>query len=174
MPSLYGFLAEGAVAFLSGFRWPQPADGEPGGWVRAGADAPRQVVRGVPVEQLPWWLDDELWEVELEGPLVMDGRALTGDRARLLRRVDAWTPEAAHEFVSACERRVREAALADYAADVVRYAEEADRPAAAAAVAAYIAAHALAGGDKSAPGYEAGFERERRWQVEWLKRRLQL
>jgi len=164
VPTLYGFLGEGAVAFLSGFRWPQPASGEPGGWVRAGTDAPRQVVRGIPVEQLPWWLDDELWEVELEGRLVTEGRAVTGNR----------TPEAAHDFVAACEQRVREAALADYVDDVVRYAEDADRPAAAAAVAAYIAAHALAGGEKSASGYEAGFERERRWQVEWLKRRLQL
>jgi len=174
VPTLYGFLGEGAVAFLSGFRWPQPASGEPGGWVRAGTDAPRQVVRGIPVEQLPWWLDDELWEVELEGRLVTEGRAVTGNRARLLRRVDTWTPEAAHDFVAACEQRVREAALADYVDDVVRYAEDADRPAAAAAVAAYIAAHALAGGEKSASGYEAGFERERRWQVEWLKRRLQV
>ena len=174
MPPFYGFLGKGAVAFLSGFRWPQPVDGEPGRWVRVDMDAPREVVRGVEVEQLPWWLDDELWEVELDGSLVTDGRAVAADRARLLRRVDAWTPETARELVAACEQRVRELALADYADDVVLYAEDADRPATAAAVAAYIAAHALAGGDKGAAGYETSFERERRWQVEWLKRRLQL
>lgn len=174
MPPLYGFLGEGAVAFLSGFRWPQPRDGQPGAWVRAGTDAPRDVVRGVPVDQLPWWLDDELWEVELDGSLVSAGRALAGDRARLVRRVDAWTGETAQELVAVCERRVREAAQEEYADDVVLYAEDADRPAAAAAVAAYIAAHALAGGEKGAPGYAAEFERERRWQVEWLKQRLQL
>jgi hypothetical protein len=174
VPPLYGFLGEGAVAFLSGFRWPQPTDGQPGAWVRAGTDAPPEVVRGVPVEQLPWWLDDELWELELGGSLVTAGRALAGDRARLVRRVDAWTGETARELVAACERRVREAARDEYADDVVLYAEDADRPAAAAAVAAYIAAHALAGGEKSGPGYAAKFERERRWQVEWLKRHLQL
>jgi len=174
VPPLYGFLGEGAVAFLSGFRWPQPVDGEPGRWVRAGTDAPREVVRGVPVEHLPWWLDDELWELELAGSLVVDGRAVSADRARLLRRVDAWTSEAAAELVAACQQRVRETALEDYADDVVLYAEDAGRPAAAAAVAAYIAAHALAGGEKDATGYEAAFERERRWQVDWLKRRLQL
>jgi hypothetical protein len=174
VPPLYGFLGEGAVAFLSGFRWPQPTDREPGPWVRAGADAPGEVVRGVPVEQLPWWFDDELWELELEGSVVSAGRAVTADRARLVRRVDAWTPEAANELVAACEQRVREAALDGYADDVVLYAKDAGRPAAAAAVAAYIAAHALAGGEKDAPGYKAGFERERRWQVAWLKRRLQL
>jgi hypothetical protein len=174
VPPFYGFLGEGAVAFLSGFRWPQPVDGEPGQWVRAGIEAPREVVRGVQVEQLPWWLDDELWELELDGGLIADGRAVVAERARLLRRIDPWTSEAAYELVSACELRVREEALADYANDVVLYAEDADRPAAAAAVAAYIAAHAVAGGDKDAPGYAAAFERERRWQVEWLKRRLQL
>jgi hypothetical protein len=174
VPPLYGFLGEGAVAFLSGFHWPQPADGKPGRWVRAGSDAPPEAVRGVPVEQLPWWFDDELWELELDGSLVADGRAVVADRARLLRRIDTWTPEAAHELVAVCEQRVRATALADYADDVKLYAEDADRPATAAAVAAYIAAHALAGSNKGAPGYEAAFDRERRWQVEWLKRRLQL
>jgi hypothetical protein len=174
VPPLYGFLGKGAVSFLSGFRWPRPTDGRPGAWVRAGTDAPPDVVRGVPLEQLPWWLDDELWEVELDGSLVSSGRALGGERARLVRRVDAWTPELAQELVADCERRVREAAGEEYADDVVLYAEDADRPATAAAVAANIAAHALAGGDKSAPGYAARFERERRWQVEWLKRHLQL
>ena len=174
MPPLYGFLGEGAVAFLSGFGWPRPVGHEPGAWVRAVVDAPREVVRGFPVEHLPWWLDDELWEVELDGSLVAQARAVAGDRARLLRRIDAWTPETARELVAACERRVRDAQLETYADDVLLYADDAGRPAAAAAVAAYIAAHALAGGEKDAPGYEAGFESERRWQVEWLKQRLQL
>lgn len=174
MPPLYGFLGQDAVAFLSGFRWPAPANGKPGAWVLAGEDAPREVVRAVPVEQLPWWLDDELWEIELDGALIPDGRAIAADRGRLLRRVEAWSAEAALELVASCEERVRARALHDYADDVTLYASDAGRPAAAAAVAAYIAAHALAGGEKGASGYEEGFERERRWQVEWLRRRLQL
>ena len=174
MPPLYTFLSENAVAFLSGFSWPQPTNGSPGAWVHAGTDAPRDVVRAVPVDQLPWWLDDELWEVELGGERTEDGRAITAERGRLVRRVDAWTGDVAGDLVRACEQRVRSAQLGEYADDVRLYAADADRPAAAAAVAAYIAAHALAGGDKSAAGYDDGFERERRWQVEWLKRRLQL
>jgi hypothetical protein len=171
---LYAFLSQNAVAFLSGFSWPQPANGNPGAWVHAGTDAPRAVVRAVPVEQLPWWLDDELWEVEIGGALAEDGRAIAAERARLVRRIEAWTAEVANDLISACEQRVRDAELTEYADDVRLYAADADRPAAAAAVAAYIAAHALAGGDKSAAGYDDGFERERRWQVEWLKRHLQL
>ena len=174
MPPLYAFLSENAVAFLSGFAWPQPTNGSPGEWVHAGADAPRDAVRAVRVDQLPWWLDDELWEVELGGERSADGRAITAERARLVRRVQAWNGDVAGELVQACEQRVRGARLTDYADDVKLYAADADRPAAAAAVAAYIAAHALAGGDKSAVGYEDAFERERQWQVEWLKRRLQL
>lgn len=174
MSPFYGFLAEGAVGSLSGFRWPRPAAGGPGGWVRAAADAPPEVVRAVSVEQLPWWLDDELWEVELAGALSANGRSVAAQRARLVQRIDAWTPATATELVAACERRVRDAGLDEFADDVLLYAEDAARPAAAAAVAAYIAAHALAGGDKAAPGYQARFERERDWQVEWLKRRLQL
>jgi hypothetical protein len=170
----YGFLAEGAVATLSGFGWPRPADGEPGEWVRAGEDAPPDVVRAVPLEQLPWWLDDELWEVELDGVTGENGRAVAARRARLVRRIDAWNDVVAAELVLACEERVRAAALHEYADDVTLYAADAGRPAAGAGVAAYIAAHALAGGDKEAPEYEEAFERERRWQVGWLTRRLQL
>lgn len=169
MPPLYGFLGRGAVAFLSGFAWP-----EPGTWVRAGVDAPREAVRGIRADELPWWLDDELWEVELAGELVVDGHAVHGERGRLVRRVPGWTDAAADELVTACEWRLREARLDDYAADVLLYARDAATSAAGASVAAYIAAHALAGGDKSSAAYEDGFERERRWQVEWLKRRLQL
>lgn len=174
MTAFYGFFGRGGVGFLSGFRWPQPSDGEPGEWVCAGSDAPREVVRGVPVEELPWWLDDELWELELGGALVADGRTVAAERARLVRRIDAWTDETAAELALACELRISEAGLEDFAEDVLVYADDAGRPAAAAGVAAYISAHALAGGDKTAPGYEAAFERERSWQVEWLKRRLQL
>lgn len=174
MPPFYGSLGRDATGSLSGFRWPQPVNGTPGDWVHAGADAPREVVRAVRLEQLPWWLDEELWEVELGGALAEDGRAIAAERARLVRRVDAWTPETANELVVVCEQRVRDSELTEYAADVMLYAADARSPASAAAVAAYISAHALAGGDRNAPEYQAGFERERRWQVEWLKRRLQL
>lgn len=174
MPPLYACLSEGAVAFLCGWRWPRPSNEKPGPWVQADLDAPREAIRGVPLEQLPWWLDDELWEIELAGDTAVVGRAVTGDRARLLRPVEAWTADVARELVSACEQRVREAGLDEYAADVVLYAQDAGRPAAAAGVAAYIAAHALAGGDQAAVSYEEAFAREREWQAGWLKQRLQL
>ncbi len=64
--------------------------------------------------------------------------------------------------------------LAGFAADIALYARQAPDEVRAAAVAAYIAAHALAGGDKTLAGYEARFADERRWQADWLTRRLRL
>jgi hypothetical protein len=166
---LYACLGEGAVSFLSGVRWPRP--GEPNGWLRAGLDAPPHAVRGVPLETLPWWLDEELWEVELDGARTPGERCVLAERARLVARVAEWTPQVAAELVDACARR---AAATPYAADVRHYAADAATPAAGAAVAAYVAAHALAGGDATVRTYADRFDEERRWQVEWLKGRLRL
>ena len=66
------------------------------------------------------------------------------------------------------------ASLAGFAADAVLYARDATAPARAAGVATYVAAHALAGGDKTVACYDARFSDERRWQAEWLTRRLRL
>ena len=66
------------------------------------------------------------------------------------------------------------ARLAGFASDTALYAREAPDSVRAAAVAAYVAAHALAGGDKTVASYDAGFADERRWQAEWLSRRLSL
>jgi hypothetical protein len=66
------------------------------------------------------------------------------------------------------------ARLAGFASDTALYSREAPDSVRGAAVAAYIAAHALAGGDKTVAGYEAKFADERRWQAEWLSKRLGL
>jgi len=213
---LYVFLRAGRRASLSDFRWPAPEDGEPGGWVEVGGDAPQDLIRVSTVDELLWWLDDELWEVELEGDLRSEGHAFVAKRGRLLSRVEAWTPDVAAELAEACAFRVRDAgaealaraglapeanelagcasldaleqvgsaiaargtdsaaSLAGFAADAVLYARDATAPARAAGVAAYVAAHALAGGDKTVASYDARFSDERRWQAEWLTRRLRL
>jgi hypothetical protein len=101
----YAFLAERAVEPLSEFAWPTPAEGEPGVWI--GADtAPREALRGCLAGDLPYWLDDELWNVELEGELAERPHLLLADRARLLGQVDAWGSPLAWELVDACARRV--------------------------------------------------------------------
>ena len=135
---LYVFLGDGREAFLTGVRWPAPAGDEPAGWIEAGVDGPPDAARGYDVADLTWWLDDELWRIELDGELRSGRHSLLGDRGRLLRRIDAWSPAAAEELTSACVSRINEHArearragaraaaeqLAGHASDALVYARE--------------------------------------------------
>ena len=57
----YKFLRSGRIGPFSGYRWP-----EPGAWVDAsGTDPCRRGVHACRTADLPWWLADELWEIEL-------------------------------------------------------------------------------------------------------------
>ena len=79
----YKFLREGRVGPFSGVAW--PAEGE---WLEAtggdGACSPR--VHACRVEDLPEWLDHELWRVELDGDVRVDCGKLVADRGRLVER----------------------------------------------------------------------------------------
>jgi hypothetical protein len=206
----YVFLGAGRTAFLSGRSWPAPRNGHPGSWVEDDADGVRLCE---PID-LPWWLDEELWEAEPGGARRRVRHALVAERARLLHRVDAWASPVAWELVEVVVARVRDRAaaalaaeghagastalararsveelraacattatvggegsrLAGLAADGLGFALDA-RGARGAGVAAYVSAHALAGGDAAAPGYERRFAEERAWQAEWLRARLSL
>jgi hypothetical protein len=101
----YAFLANGAVEPLSGFIWPRPEDGETGAWVDADT-APREALRGYPADDLPYWLDDELWNVELAGTVARRDHVLLAERARLRARIRSWTDPLAWELAAACARRV--------------------------------------------------------------------
>jgi hypothetical protein len=203
-------LRAGGRSALGSLVWPAPGS-EGGSWVAAGVDGEPRDVRGFEASQLPWWLDDEIWVVELAGQVQASGRILLAERARLVRRVEGWDAEAQDAFVAACGGRVAELAaaaleregrsseaaklrsaddlesaagelegvagaalLAGLARDVFFYHRDAGRGARGAGTAGYIAAHAAGGGDKTARGYDAGFEAERRWQAEWLSGRLGL
>lgn len=155
----FKWLAHGAVAPFTGFRWPTD-----GAWVSA-AGSDGSGVHACRVAQLAWWIGEELWKVEVEGRVVERETQIEAERGRLIERVSAWNPEA---FAAACVARVATfaeeaptAELADYA-DVIRTL---DAPAASfvAAVAA-IAAH----------GSREAFAEERAWQARWLARALDL
>ncbi len=108
----YAFLAKGAREPLSAFVWPLPGSREPGPWVDL-SDAPNEALRGYAPADLPYWLDEELWTIELTGALTERDHLLLAERARLVSRLDSWTDSAAWEFVTACARRVaRQAAAA--------------------------------------------------------------
>ena len=75
----YKFLGAGAVGTYSGFAWPV------GEWVDV--DLPlvpsRRGVHACRVLDLPYWLDDELWVVELDGEIAEQERMVVAERGRL-------------------------------------------------------------------------------------------
>jgi hypothetical protein len=107
----YAFLDAGAVEPLSGFVWPTPREGEQGAWVDANA-APSEALRGYLVDDLPYWLDDELWNIELGGMLTERDHVVLAERARLLKRIETWADRLAWDFVAACARRIAQRAAA--------------------------------------------------------------
>jgi hypothetical protein len=105
----YKFLDGRGRGVFSGFSW----TGRPAGaWVdtpevvacRAGVHAARPA-------DLAWWINEELWEVELDGAIVDAGTKLVAPRGRLRRRIDEWAGAAAAEFTRAVVFRARDAAL---------------------------------------------------------------
>lgn len=112
----FKFLSHGAVGLFSGFRWPRPDATGPGEWVyAAGAlDLCRNGLHACRPADLPYWLQEELYVVELDGQVIEHERLVLARRGRLRERVDAWSRESAYEFSSACALRVR-----DWAADAL-------------------------------------------------------
>jgi len=104
----YKFLLPGAVGPFSRVVWPRPYAGMTGSWVAAEDGATvlcRTAVHACRVEHLPWWLQDDLWEIEVAEPVRLSGHKLMSPRGRLLRRVDAWDGAAARAFARACAFR---------------------------------------------------------------------
>ncbi len=161
----YKFLAPGAVGPFSGFAWPT---GTPGPWVEAVPHTCATGVHACAVEDLPHWIHQELWEVELEGA-ERAGRKLVAPRGRLLRRIEAWNAGSADEFSASCASAAT--AMVGDSERAAGYAEDLTTwwargwPAAVALIAAFIAE--IAGG-------EAGYDDERARQAGWLADRLGL
>jgi hypothetical protein len=159
----YKCLRSGGVGPFSAFRWPLPADG-PGAWVAAEPRACASGIHACRVEQLPYWLNWELWEVELAGAVGDTGRKLVAARGRLMRRVEEWDHAMQDAFCRACAdrvvaRRSADPVLAGYADDATQFLDQCEPP----AMMALLGARAA----EVAQG-PAGRESERRWQGRWL------
>jgi hypothetical protein len=61
---------------------------------------------------LPHWLNDELWRIELAGEIVEHDRGLVARCGRLVERVETWTPEASAALALDCALRARDTAAA--------------------------------------------------------------
>ena len=101
------FLAPGAVAPFAGTRWPTPSAAGPGAWVVGETEA----IYACRTRDLSWWLDSELWEIELAGPLEELPTQLRGRAGRLLARVTLWDEAALHAYGEACAWRARQWAV---------------------------------------------------------------
>jgi hypothetical protein len=160
----YKFLAPGRVGPFTGFVWPV------GDWVDSAAvDRCRAGIHACRVRDLPLWIDDELWEIELDGDVSETARKLVAPRGRLVGRVDGWGPALLRDFGRACPARTRRRVgflpvLSGYVFDVDRLAELGRVP-----LAAFAAARAAELRDGV-----AGYEEVRLAQASWLAERLGL
>jgi hypothetical protein len=202
----YKFLAAGGVGPFSRYPWPLPRPGAPGAWVAAagGAMVCHDAVHACRAGDLPWWLQDELWEAELGGAVTPGRHKVMAPRARLLRRVDGWDPACAQRFADACAGRARDHAVtaldragAGDTADAlracatpreIRAAVRAGRPPEAARIAHAMAGDAAIralGGAAVVCAYiaahaaarvdgEGAMDAERAWQSDWLCAELRL
>jgi hypothetical protein len=105
---VYKFLRAGRVGPFSGFRWP-----EPGHWVRVPGTVAscRRGIHACRIRDLPWWLGEELWEIELDGEVQPDEHKVIAPGGRLRSQIDAWTPACAIEYGEACAWRTRDHAV---------------------------------------------------------------
>jgi hypothetical protein len=166
----YKFTRPGARSPFTGFAWPV------GEWVEAEGEIAlcRNGIHACRVEELPRWLNDELWLVEVDDVEEERDGLLLARRARLLVRIEAWNEETSRELARSCAAVIRELAaehpqdeLLQRRAQMIPEIAGGPDPSAA-ALSMYTTAHAA---DEVAPG---SYWAERRRQAEWLRERLQL
>lgn len=182
----YKFLAAGRTGRFSDVVWPAPRESDPGVWVESHGPlaACLDGVHACRFEQLLDWIDDELWELELDGEVREESGLLVAERGRLLRRVDFWDAAAARAFTEAV--RARASVAAGFGDDLGALAlgwrpgmgfppgtspPGGPTPGAIAANVSFVSAHAAG---VAAADYEAAFAAERAWQLAWLADRLEL
>jgi hypothetical protein len=160
----FKFLLPGRLGPFSAFAWPVDE------WVDvAGGLGCARGIHACEPADLPFWLQEELWEIELRGATVRGRHKVVAAGGRLVGRVEAWDEAAGDEFARACAVRLR--ALADRRPEARGHVDDLERfrpqvrPAAVASLAAR-AAEAVEG----RPGYDA----ERAAQAAWLVERLGL
>jgi hypothetical protein len=160
----YKFLRSGGVGRFTGFRWAVDV------WTEAeAADPCRAGIHACRIRDLPLWLDEELWEIELGGDIVEGDRKVVAMRGRLTRPIQPWTPALSKEFGRYCAQRTRERVgyvpvLSGFVYDVERFVAQ-NRI----AIAGFAAARAAELRDGP-----AAYAAERTAQASWLADRLGL
>ncbi|MDQ6616406.1 MAG: zf-HC2 domain-containing protein [Actinomycetota bacterium] len=98
----YKFLRKGRVSPFSGHVWGS-------GWLEVDGETSlcQNGVHACRASQLPFWLDDELWVIELDRVEHADEKKVVARAGCLVRQVEAWTPAAARTLARACALRAR-------------------------------------------------------------------
>ena len=115
----FKFLAPDATGPFSGYRWSAPdgvrdsGERTPGQWTaaRLPLDPCRSGLHLCREADLPFWLHEELYVADVDGPVVEYESFVLVHRARLVRRVDAWASGSAYRFSRGCAWRVRDLAV---------------------------------------------------------------
>jgi hypothetical protein len=180
----YKFLKSGAVGLVSGFRWPAPNGDSPGDWVNA-ASPIRECDAGIHVcraADLPYWMCDELWAIEIDGEIIEGTDLLIASRGRLLYRLQGWTRPGQKRFVEAC--RDRAARIIDQAPAARRHHADAfmghmdnylrlEWTQLGALCTALAIATTCSEPDDTA-AVKSAYRSERAWQAQWLVDNLDL
>jgi hypothetical protein len=165
----YKFTKPGAVSPFTGFEWPV------GEWVEVEGDVGlcANGVHACRIAALPRWLDDELWQIEVDEVAEEREGVVIARRGRLVRRIDAWDDVASRELARSCARQARELAervpdpRVQARATMIAAIAEGHDPSAT-ALSMYTTAHMF---DDVEPG---SYYEERRRQADWLRDRLGL
>jgi hypothetical protein len=163
----YKFLRDDGAGVFSGFRWPVPGN-SPGEWVEARVDPCRSGIHACRASDLPFWAGRVLYEIELDGEVLVERRKIISPRGRLLRRIERWD-ELRDTYTRVCADRAHELAqsvaprLEDWEAVIEPSIPEG--PALLGFAAARIA--------EEISGEEA-YQAERERQAAWLLERLDL
>ncbi len=114
----YVFLKSGAIDPFGKTSWITATNGEALRGPRTGND--RNQVRVCRVVDLPYWLNDELWQVELGEPITELACGISSKSARLVRQIPEWSPPRARTFAEEAvwhsQRQILAASTADVAA----------------------------------------------------------
>jgi len=176
----FKFLRAGAKGRFSGYSWSVPQGSAPGAWVEVAGDlkACTQGIHACRQTDLPFWIDDELWCIELDGEIVHGKTMVVAQRGRLIARVDRWEGTLRAGLSQLCCERTRavaaqalaearpDAAIAQrFLGDVVALAEVCQL-----ATAAYISA--VAARFTSDSSAEQAYSAERAVQSSWLAERV--
>jgi hypothetical protein len=180
----YKFLV-GDRSPVTGYRWELPRGG-PGPWVDVGGPVELCVngVHACTPQQIPLWLGQDLWAMELDGEILRLEQVVVASRARIVEQVTAWDADCQHRFGQFCAGRARALAAAPPAhelpaqtlSDLIGLVDKmVARPwITEAGYWAAALAGQLAAGRREGPEYERAFAAERAVQAGWLSTELRL